>query len=146
MDIWGKMSTPEAGFDLMIVNDGAGTDPNRSLSFFFGTGAGANVFGFSNERVDELCALGIATTDETQREEYYNEAQLICIDDCTKILHRQPHEVFRDRLLCGGVRPLRRRRQQLPRHQSGPVRYSAGMRQGKTTRRLIPLPSSSFED
>ena len=85
VDIWGKMSTPEAGFDLMIVNDGAGTDPNRSLSFFFGTGAGANVFGFSNERVDELCALGIATTDETQREEYYNEAQLICIDDCTKI-------------------------------------------------------------
>lgn len=94
VDIWGKMSTPEAGFDLMIVNDGAGTDPNRSLSFFFGTGAGANVFGFSNERVDELCALGIATTDETQREEYYNEAQLICIDDCTKICIASPMKYF----------------------------------------------------
>lgn len=94
VDIWGKMSTPEAGFDLMIVNDGAGTDPNRSLSFFFGTGAGANVFGFSNERVDELCALGIATTDEAQREEYYNEAQLICIDDCTKICIASPMKYF----------------------------------------------------
>ena len=71
VDIWGKMSTPEAGFDLMIVNDGAGTDPNRSISFFFGTGASANVFGFSNERVDELCAQGIATTDESKREEIY---------------------------------------------------------------------------
>ena len=94
VDIWGKMGTPEAGFDLMIVNDGAGTDPNRSLSFFFGTGAGANVFGFSNERVDELCALGIATTDEAQREEYYNEAQLICIDDCTKICIASPMKYF----------------------------------------------------
>lgn len=94
MDIWGKMSTPEAGFDLMIVNDGAGTDPNRSISFFFGTGASANVFGFSNERVDELCAQGIATTDESKREEIYNEAQLICIEDCTKICIASPMKYF----------------------------------------------------
>ena len=94
VDIWGKMSTPEAGFDLMVVNDGAGTDPNRSISFFFGTGASANVFGFSNERVDELCALGLATTDEAQREEYYNEAQEICIDDCTKLCIASPMKYF----------------------------------------------------
>ncbi len=94
VDIWGKMSTPEAGFDLMVVNDGAGTDPNRSISFFFSTGASANVFGFSNERVDELCALGIATTDEAQREEYYNEAQEICIDDCTKLCIASPMKYF----------------------------------------------------
>ena len=94
VDIWGKMSTPEAGFDLMIVNDGAGTDPNRSISFFFGTGASANVFGFSNERVDGLCAQGIATTDESKREEIYNEAQLICIEDCTKICIASPMKYF----------------------------------------------------
>lgn len=94
VDVWGKMSTPESGFDLMIVNDGAGTDPNRSISFFFGTGASANVFGFSSERVDELCAMGIATTDETQREEIYNEAQLICIEDCTKICIASPMKYF----------------------------------------------------
>lgn len=94
VDIWGKMSTPEAGFDMMIVSDGAGTDPNRSLSFFFATGAGANVFGFSNERVDELCDLGLSTTDEAKREEYYNEAQLICIDDCTKICIASPTSHF----------------------------------------------------
>lgn len=94
VDIWGKMDTPEAGFDLMIVHDGAGTDPNRSISFFFGTGASANVFGFSNARVDELCTLGISTTDEAKREEYYNEAQLICIEDCTKLCFASPKTYF----------------------------------------------------
>lgn len=94
VDIWGKMSTPEAGFDLMVVHDGAGTDPNRAISFFFGTGSSANVFGFTNERVDELCALGISTTDEAQREEYYNEAQEICIDDCSKLCIASPMNYF----------------------------------------------------
>ena len=37
------MSTPEAGFDLMVVNDGAGTDPNRAISFFFGSSASAGM-------------------------------------------------------------------------------------------------------
>lgn len=94
VDAWGKMSTPDAGFDMMIVSDGAGEDPNRSIAFFFGTGAAANVFGFSNARVDELCALGIATTDTAAREQYYNEAQEICIDDCTKICIASPTLYF----------------------------------------------------
>lgn len=94
VDVWGKMSTPKAGFDMMIVSDGAGTDPNRAISFFFGTGASANVFGFSNKQVDDLCAQGIATTDDSKREEYYNEAQKICIDDCTKICIASPMSYF----------------------------------------------------
>lgn len=105
VDIWGKMDTPEAGFDLMIVHDGAGTDPNRSISFFFGTDASANVFGFSNERVDELCALGIATPDEAVREEYYNEAQLICIEDCTKLCFASPMSYFVTNVNVEGFAP-----------------------------------------
>ena len=105
VDIWGKMDTPEAGFDLMIVHDGAGTDPNRSISFFFGTDAGANVFGFSNARVDELCALGIATPDEAVREEYYNEAQLICIEDCTKLCFASPMSYFVTNVNVEGFAP-----------------------------------------
>ena len=85
VDIWGKMMSQDAGFDLMVVEDGAGNDPNRAIAFFFGTDAGANVWGFSNARVDELCEQGIATTDEAEREKCYDEAQEICIDDCTKI-------------------------------------------------------------
>lgn len=105
VDIWGKMMTPEAGFDLMVVQDGAGTDPNRAISFFFGTGAGANVWGFSNARVDELCSLGIATTDEAKRQEYYDEAQDICIDDCTKIEICSPMSYFVCNKLLQGFAP-----------------------------------------
>lgn len=105
VDIWGKMDTPEAGFDLMIVHDGAGTDPNRSISFFFGTDASANVFGFSNERVDELCALGLGTPDEAVREEYYNEAQLICIEDCTKLCFASPMSYFVTNVNVEGFAP-----------------------------------------
>jgi peptide/nickel transport system substrate-binding protein len=94
VDIWGKMSTPKAGFDLMVVNDGSGLDPNRAISFFFGTGASANVFGFSNKQVDELCAEGIATTDEKKRAQVYSEAEKICIDDCTKICIASPMNYF----------------------------------------------------
>lgn len=90
VDIWTKMSTPEAGFDLMVVSDGAGTDPNRAISFFFGTDSGANFTGYSDARIDELCTLGIATTDEAQREAYYNEAQEILIDDCSKLCIASP--------------------------------------------------------
>ena len=105
VDIWGKMDSTEAGFDMMIVHDGAGTDPNRSISFFFGTDASANVFGFSNERVDELCALAIATTDEAKREEYYNECQQICIDDCTKICLASPMQYFVTNVSVEGFSP-----------------------------------------
>ncbi len=84
VDTWYKMGTTDAGFDMMVVQDGAGTDPNRSIAFFFKTGASANVFGYSNERVDELCDLALTTANPDVREGYYNEAQLICIDDCVK--------------------------------------------------------------
>jgi peptide/nickel transport system substrate-binding protein len=105
VDAWGKMSTPKSGFDLMVVSDGAGTDPNRAVSFFFGTGSSANVFGFSNKQVDDLCAKGIATTDEKKREEYYNEAQKICIDDCTKISLVSPMNYFVTSTKVGGFQP-----------------------------------------
>ena len=94
VDIWYKMATPEAGFDLMIVSDGAGTDPNRSIGMFFGSDGSANVFGFKNDRVDELCALGTSTFVESEREEYYNEAQLICIEDCHKLCFASPKTYF----------------------------------------------------
>ncbi|MEG2118740.1 MAG: ABC transporter substrate-binding protein [Pseudoflavonifractor sp.] len=105
VDVWGKMSTPEAGYDLMVVQDGSGTDPNRAISFFYGTGAGANVWGYSDAKVDELCAKGIATTDEAERQKYYDEAQDICIEDCTKICVASPMMYFFARSNVTGFEP-----------------------------------------
>lgn len=90
VDIWGKMDTPDAGFDSMCGQNGSGTDPNRAVSFFFSTTGGANVWGYSNARVDELCEKGVSTTDESERETYYKEAQQIVIDECPNLFFSSP--------------------------------------------------------
>ena len=94
VDIWGKMKTPEAGFDAMCGQNGSGTDPNRAVSFFFSSTGNANVWGYKNDKVDELCAQGVATTDEAQREKYYLEAQQIVIDECPNLFFASPMEYF----------------------------------------------------
>ncbi len=94
VDIWGKMDTPEAGFDAMCGQNGSGTDPNRAVSFFFSSTGNANVWGYKNDKVDELCAQGVATTDESQRETYYLEAQKIVIDECPNLFFASPMEYF----------------------------------------------------
>ena len=92
VDIWGKMDTPEAGFDMMCGQNGSGTDPNRAVSFFFSTTGNANVWGYSNERVDELCQLAVSTTDEAEREAYYMEAQQIIIEESPNLFFASPME------------------------------------------------------
>ena len=92
VDIWGIMDTPEAGFDMMCGQNGSGTDPNRAVSFFFSTTGGANVWGYSNERVDELCQLAVSTTDEAEREAYYMEAQQIIIEESPNLFFASPME------------------------------------------------------
>lgn len=94
VDIWGKMDTPEAGFDAMCGQNGSGTDPNRAVSFFFSSTGNANVWGYNNPRVDELCAQGVATTDEAKREACYLEAQQIVIDECPNLFFASPMEYF----------------------------------------------------
>ena len=94
VDVWGKMNTPEAGYDAMCGQNGSGTDPNRAVSFFFSTTGGANKWGYSNAQVDELCAQGVATTDEAEREAAYIEAQKIVIDESPNLFFASPMEYF----------------------------------------------------
>lgn len=94
VDAWGKMSTPESGFDTMCGQNGSGTDPNRAVNFFFGTGSGANVWGYSNPEVDKLCADGIATTDQAERVACYTEAQKIIVDESPNLWFASPMEYF----------------------------------------------------
>ena len=72
----------------------AGFDPNRAVSFFFSTTGGANVWGYSNAQVDELCTQGVATTDEAEREAAYIEAQKIVIDESPNLFFASPMEYF----------------------------------------------------
>ena len=102
VDAWGKMNTPDVGFDSMCGQNGSGTDPNRAVSFFFSSTGGANVWGYSNERVDELCKLGVSTPDENAREAYYMEAQQIIIDESPNLFFSSPMEyLFANAKLAG---------------------------------------------
>ena len=81
-------------FDIMICHNGAGSDPNRGVAFFFSSTGSANIQGYSNARVDELCVLGTATTDVAQREAYYKEAINIILDECATAIAASPMAYF----------------------------------------------------
>lgn len=80
--------------EMMVGRNGAGTDPNRSVAFFFSTTGSANVWGYSNEEVDKLCQEGVITIDETRREEIYKEAQNIILNDCPNIFMTSQMEYY----------------------------------------------------
>ncbi len=54
-------------------------DPEDWLPQQFGTGAGFNVFGYSNPQVDNLFAKASTELDQTKRLAYYDRAQQIII-------------------------------------------------------------------
>ncbi len=89
VDLWGKHE-----FEMMACQNGAGSDPNRGVAFFFKTGAAANIAEYSNARVDELCDLGAGTTDVAAREGYYKEAIEIILDECPNVTVASPREFF----------------------------------------------------
>lgn len=81
-------------FDMMICQNGAGTDPNRGVAFFFATGASANIAEYSNPRVDELVKLGANTTKAEERRAYYHEAIGIILDECPNVTYASPYDYY----------------------------------------------------
>lgn len=94
VDVWGIMDTADAGYDTMVGQNGAGVDPSRAVGFFYSTSGSANVWGYSNERVDELCGLGLSTLDEDERASYYLEAQELIVEESPNLWIASPIEYF----------------------------------------------------
>ena len=80
--------------DAMIGLNGGGSDPDRSLGFFFTTGAPANVWGYSNPEVDKLNAEGRETTDYEARRKIYDRAQAILLHDLPTLFLECPKAFF----------------------------------------------------
>ena len=91
--------------EMMAGRNGAGTDPNRAVTFFFSTEGSANVWGYSNPEVDALCDEGKVTVVESEREEIYKEAQKIVLNDCPNIFMASPMEYFLVRTNIEGFEP-----------------------------------------
>lgn len=80
--------------EMMVGRNGAGTDPNRAVAFFFSSTGSANVWGYSNPEVDELCNQGKVTVDEAEREAIYKEAQKLIVNDVPNLFIASPMEYF----------------------------------------------------
>ena len=80
--------------DIMVCQNGAGSDPNRGVAFFFSTTGSANIQNYSNARVDELCVLGAAEADVDKREALYKEAINIILDECATATVACPKAYF----------------------------------------------------
>ncbi|QTN01559.1 ABC transporter substrate-binding protein [Sediminibacillus dalangtanensis] len=70
IDTWSNTSA-----DVLVGRNGSGTDPDRSLNYFFNTEGSANVWNFSNEEYDNLVEKGRKTLDKAERKEIYAQAQ-----------------------------------------------------------------------
>jgi peptide/nickel transport system substrate-binding protein len=81
-------------FEIMVCQNGGGSDPNRAVAFFFKTGAGANISEYSNSRVDALCDQGAAIVDNAKREALYKEAINIILDESPAVGIGSPKEYF----------------------------------------------------
>lgn len=79
---------------MMVGGNGAGTDPDRALGFFFSTTGSANVWGYSNPDFDKLTEQGQVEMDEAKRIEIYKQAQKILINDSPNIFIVVPMEHY----------------------------------------------------
>lgn len=70
VDAWKKCT-----HQVMAGRNGAGSDPDRALGFFFNSTGTANVWGFKDDKYDELTNAGKVAIDEAKRVEIYKEAQ-----------------------------------------------------------------------
>ncbi len=80
--------------EMMAGRNGAGTDPDRAVSFFYSTKGSANVWGYSNPDVDALCDKGKITVNEEERENVYKEAQKLVLNDCPNIWMASPMDYY----------------------------------------------------
>ena len=91
--------------EMMVGRNGAGTDPDRAVAFFFSSAGSANVWGYSNPEVDELCNQGKVIVDETERETIYKEAQKLIVNDVPNLFIASPMEYYFTRTNVEGFSP-----------------------------------------
>ena len=76
---WANKIEVEHSFAIELQGGFLGPDPS-ALGARVGTGGWAS-FGYSNARVDELLAAGVAEPDESKRKVYYDEIQEILVEE-----------------------------------------------------------------
>jgi ABC-type transport system substrate-binding protein len=76
--------------DIMVGRNNSGTNPDRSMRFFFATNGSANVWNYSNPKYDDLVQKALETADENARKDIYNQAQKMLVEDSPNIFLNSP--------------------------------------------------------
>jgi peptide/nickel transport system substrate-binding protein len=80
VDNWKKKN-----MDLMVGGNGSGTNPDRAVCFFFCTDGSANVWNYTNAKVDSDGAEGRTATDQNAAKSLYTDAQKQIIADAPNL-------------------------------------------------------------
>jgi peptide/nickel transport system substrate-binding protein len=80
VDTWKKK-----GMELMVGGNGAGTNPDRAICFFFCTDGSANVWNFSDEQVDQAAVQASQSTEQAKAKDLYDQAQMRIVDQAPNL-------------------------------------------------------------
>jgi peptide/nickel transport system substrate-binding protein len=78
--------------NMMVGGNGSGTNPDRAIAFFFSTRGTANVWNFSDERIDELAARAATLTSHVAAKALYDEAQRRIIELAPNLFLANPDD------------------------------------------------------
>jgi peptide/nickel transport system substrate-binding protein len=101
VDNWRKKA-----MDMMVGGNGAGTNPDRAVCFFFCTNGSANVWNFTDPRVDELAAQARTQTDVAKAKPLYDEAQSRIIDLAPNLFLANPDQFIAYLPTVKGFKPM----------------------------------------
>jgi peptide/nickel transport system substrate-binding protein len=77
---------------MMVGGNNGGTNPDRAIAFFFSTRGSANVWNFSDERIDELAARAPTLTSRMAAKALYDEAQRRVIELAPNLFLANPDD------------------------------------------------------
>ena len=80
VDTWKKK-----GMELMVGSNGAGTNADRAVCFFFCTDGSANVWNYSNAAVDSAGAEARSAADQARAKTLYDDAQKQIVNDAPNL-------------------------------------------------------------
>jgi peptide/nickel transport system substrate-binding protein len=87
VDTWKKK-----GMELMVGVNGAGTNPDRAICFFFCTDGTANVWNFSDPQIDQAAAQASQATDQSTARQLYDQSQMRIVDEAPNLFLANPDQ------------------------------------------------------
>ena len=89
VDTWKKKA-----MELMVGGNGSGTNPDRAVCFFFCTDGSANVWNYSNPKVDSDGLEARSSPDQSKAKSLYDDAQKIIVTDAPNLFLANQNQFY----------------------------------------------------